>query len=45
MKIISIDAESDGLWGRPFAIAAIVYNNGKESDKNCYKTPKLICKQ
>lgn len=24
-KIISIDAETDGLWGTPFAIAAIVY--------------------
>lgn len=24
-KIISIDAETDGLWGDPFAVAAIVY--------------------
>lgn len=24
-KIISIDAETNGLWGNPFAIAAIVY--------------------
>lgn len=26
MKIISIDAETGGLWGRPFAVAAQVYN-------------------
>lgn len=30
-KIISIDAETNGLWGQPFAIAAIVYE----------KTPKM----
>lgn len=24
-KILSFDAETDGLWGQPFAIAAIVY--------------------
>lgn len=24
-KIISIDCETDGLWGKPFAIAAVVY--------------------
>jgi hypothetical protein len=24
-KIISIDAETNGLWGKPFAIAAIIY--------------------
>lgn len=28
--IMSVDAESDGLYGIPFAIGAIVYNDGKE---------------
>lgn len=30
-KVFSFDAETDGLWGRPFAIAAIVYENGQET--------------
>lgn len=31
--IISIDAETDGLWGKPFSIAATVHNeNGQEVD-------------
>ncbi len=29
-KILSIDAETDGLWGNPFAIAAIVYEGTTE---------------
>lgn len=29
-KIFSFDAETDGLWGNPFAIAAIVYEKRKE---------------
>lgn len=29
-KVLSIDAETDGLWGDPFAVAAIVYVNGRE---------------
>jgi hypothetical protein len=32
-KILSIDAETDGLWGKPFAIAAIVYEDGVETDR------------
>lgn len=28
--ILSIDAETDGLWGDPFAVAAIVYQDGVE---------------
>jgi hypothetical protein len=33
-KIISIDAETDGLWGRPFAVAMTVYDEkDKEIDK------------
>lgn len=30
MKVFSIDAETDGLWGSPFAVAAIVYQDGQE---------------
>ena len=30
MKIFSFDAETNGLWGQAFAIAAIVYDNGVE---------------
>ena len=38
-KILSVDAETDGLWGNPFSIAAIVYEDGKEIDKVCYRLP------
>lgn len=38
-KIMSIDAESDGLWGNPFAVAAIVYENGKEIDQIVLRLP------
>lgn len=30
IRIFSFDAETNGLWGTPFAIAAVVYENGKE---------------
>lgn len=30
-KVFSFDAETDGLWGQPFAVAAIVYENGAET--------------
>jgi len=37
-KIMSIDAETNGLWGKPFAVAVIVYDQeGKEIDKVCYR--------
>ncbi len=32
-KIFSFDAETDGLWGNPFAIAAIVYTHHPEMDR------------
>ena len=41
-KILSIDAETDGLWGNPFSIAAIVYEDGKEIDKVCYRLPDEV---
>jgi len=31
MKIFSFDAETNGLWGKAFSVAAIVYDeSGKE---------------
>ena len=44
MKIISIDAETDGLWGNPFAAAAIVYEDEKETDKICLRLPDSFVK-
>ena len=39
-KIISIDAETNGLWGEPFAIAAIVYDeHGQETDRFFARIP------
>lgn len=32
-KIISIDVETDGLWGNPFAIAAVVYEWRERQDR------------
>lgn len=29
-KVLSWDVESNGLWGRAFAIGAVLYENGKE---------------
>jgi hypothetical protein len=36
-KIISIDVETNGLWGLPVAIAAVMYVNGKETDRIMYR--------
>lgn len=33
-KIFSLDAETDGLWGNPFAVAAIVYEFVPEKTEN-----------
>lgn len=30
-KVFSFDAETNGLWGEAFAIAAIVTEDGRES--------------
>lgn len=38
-KIISIDAETNGLWGKAFAIAGVVYENGKEIDSFIARCP------
>ncbi len=29
MKILSLDVETDGLWGNPFAIGAMLFNDGE----------------
>lgn len=41
-KILSIDAETDGLWGNPFSIAAIVYENGIEIAKFVARLPDSV---
>lgn len=44
MEILSVDAETDCLWGNPFWIAGIVYDEkGKEIDKInvAIKNPKV----
>lgn len=44
-KIMSVDAETDGLWGDHFAIAAIVYDEkGKEIDKFSGRLPDYVVK-
>lgn len=44
MKILSIDAETDGLWGRPFSIAAIVYENEEEVSRFVSRLPNSAVK-
>lgn len=39
MKIFSFDAETNGLWGRAFSIAAIVYDNGVETSRFIGRCP------
>lgn len=41
-KIFSFDAETDGLWGNPFAVAAIVYENGAEVGSICLRLPDSV---
>ncbi len=43
-KVISIDAETDGLWGDPFAVAAIMYDGGVEVGKILLRLPNCIVK-
>lgn len=38
-KIFSWDVESNGLWGRAFAIGAVIYENGREVKKFCVRCP------
>lgn len=39
MKIFSWDCETNGLWGRAFAIGAVVYEDGVESKKFYARCP------
>lgn len=41
---MSIDAESNGLWGNAFAVAGIIYDSqtGEEVDKICLRLPNEI---
>ena len=39
MKIFSFDAETNGLWGRAFSIAALVYENGVETARFIGRCP------
>lgn len=41
---MSIDAETNGLWGNPFAVAGILYDSqtGEEVDKICLRLPNEI---
>jgi len=39
-KIISVDAETNGLWGQPFAVAFIMYDAfGVELDRATFRCP------
>jgi hypothetical protein len=38
-NVISIDVESNGLWGDPFMIAAVVYHNGTEIERQTWRCP------
>lgn len=39
MKIFSFDAETNGLWGQAFSIAALVYENGVETARFIGRCP------
>jgi len=40
MQLISLDVESNGLWGKPFAIGVAVYDlNGNLLEKKIWKSP------
>lgn len=40
MRIFSFDAETNGLWGQPFAVAALVYDeNGNETARFVGRCP------
>lgn len=44
-KYFSVDAETDGLWGEVFCVAAIVYNEkGEETDRIALRLPNSVVK-
>jgi hypothetical protein len=40
--IFSVDAETNGLWGQPFAIGAVVYKNGVEVNRFQARMPDSV---
>lgn len=44
-KIFSFDAETDGLWGNPFAVAAIVYENPNFGNWTEKEVAERICNE
>ena len=38
-KIMSIDAETNGLWGQAFSIGAVLFENGEEVEKFVGRCP------
>lgn len=38
-SFISIDCETNGLWGKPYAVAMVVYHNGQPTDTFCLSCP------
>lgn len=38
-KVFSLDTETDGLWGNPFAIAAIIYEDEQETARFVARLP------
>jgi DNA polymerase III epsilon subunit-like protein len=38
-SFISLDCETNGLWGKPYAVAMVVYRNGKPTESICLSCP------
>ena len=38
-NVFSFDAETNGLWGKAFAIGAVLYKNGNETEKFYSRCP------
>lgn len=43
-KVFSFDAETDGLWGNAFAVAAILYEDGVETARFLSRLPDAVVK-
>lgn len=38
-SFISLDCETNGLWGKPYAVAMVVYRNGQPTESLCLSCP------
>ncbi len=38
-SFISLDCETNGLWGKPYAVAMVVYRNGQPAESLCLSCP------